>query len=51
MALGSWYQPGPGRLGDDFWSYGAGQDWFFLGQYEIESVHECENAGIYLPPF
>src|SRR5467141_4077296 len=28
----------------------AGQDWFYLGQYEIESVHECENAGIYLPP-
>jgi hypothetical protein len=51
MALGFVVPAWARRLGDDFWSYGAGQDWFFLGQYEIESVHECENAGIYLPPF
>jgi len=30
--------------------YGRERTGFFLGQYEIESMHSRENVGFYLPP-
>jgi hypothetical protein len=30
--------------------YGRERTGFFLGQYEIESMHRCENVRFYLPP-